>query len=101
MEKKKSKKKFSFNDRSNYHSKKSSDFIDRFKTKDGSSFDYDRLAKEKKKNANFAYSYGYSRGAHGVLRGFYEKDFDGNHPAYKKGVLKAQRDFEKSLNRKF
>lgn len=103
MANKKKFKKYSFNERSAYHNKRASKFIDKFtvKTEYGVKTDFEKLHKAEKNNSSFSYSDGYTSGSFDALRDYKKEDFSNRTSAYKKGYEKAQKNFQRILNQKF
>ena len=101
--KRKNLKKYSFNERSDYHGLRVKKFVDKFtvKTEYGSKTDWDKFAIAEKNNSSLSYSDGYHSGSYDALRNYAREDFSRESSAYKKGYEKAQNDFKKALSRKF
>lgn len=104
MSKTKSRKqRFSFNDRTAYHEKRTKSFVDkfRFKTAHGVSVDWDAMEKAERKNPRAAYSEGYYSGAEDAKRGSRDENLSKFSSLYQLGYNKAQSHYKKALDRKF
>lgn len=101
----KNRKKYSYNDRANYHDRRYQSFVDRFRRKVeyGVTLDLHALEKETKKRPKIQYSDGFSTFAHEITRGHirHADDLKGESIAFRRGYNAALSAFEKSKNIKF
>ncbi|MBQ4509344.1 MAG: hypothetical protein II984_01350 [Clostridia bacterium] len=100
------KKKYSYQERRNYHVSKARAFVDKFRRQIGpnsSTVDFDKYEKALSKNKSVQYSTGYSRYMNDSDRGFFESDEELKKQSisFQRGWKAAQRVDKKSRNIKF
>lgn len=96
------KKKYSYNDRVNYHHGRIVSFVDRFRGKNNS-LDIDALESAEKRHPNMQYSDGFSTFASDIGRGYIvpADELKKEPAAYQRGYKAAKAAYEKSRNIKF
>ncbi len=95
------KKKYSYNERVDYHKKKYSNFVDKFRK--GNSLDFRKLEVAENKSSKMSYSSGYCDFASGISRGYImsESELKQHNASFQKGFSTAKKAWEKSRNVKF
>lgn len=103
--KKYSKKKYSYNERYDYHRNRYVAFVDKFRknAEYGTTIDFDKLEVAEKKNPKMQYSEGYSEFCGNIKRGYVKSDEDlkKKSKSYQAGHAAAKKAYEKSRNIKF
>ena len=96
-------KKYSYNERRNYHSSRSRAFVDKFRRSTGpnsSTIDFDEYEKALKKNKSIQYSDGFSDYMSDSDRNYFmsSDDLKKKTPSYQKGWKNAQKIDKQSRN---
>lgn len=99
-------KKYSYNDRCDYHHNRCVAFVDKFRKKvvgGGTTIDFDKLDAAFKKNPKMQYSDGYDNFCSNITRGYVKPDEDLKKESkfYRAGHAAAKKAYEKSRNIKF
>ena len=97
----KSRKKYSYNERREYHSSKFRKFVDKFRRSTGpnsSTLDFDKFSKSLKKNKSMQYSEGFSDYMSGSDRGYFmpSDELKKESASFQKGWKNAQKIDRKS-----
>ena len=99
------KKKYSYNDRADYHESKYRTFIDKFTSKKGVGYytDFDALEAAEKQNPKMQYSDGYNHFTMGISRGYKmpDEELKKKSKSFQAGFRAANKAYNKSRNMKF